>query len=324
MLQMVIITFFVIILASVTLTAESQSFLNNKMFTSHVQGVNIKNDSLDSSDFLESIDNNTVIYKYISEESQIKRAVYCSSDILGFNDYIESGHFFSKDDFSSTLPLAVIGNDVLSDTIEENGEVYYGHNETLYKIIGVFKKTESDLDRAVYLNLTYVIQATGSAGTYYIDGTNSENTMQAVDRIVKHTDGTFFEYEQPKDDMNISHKIKFVLAIVAAFCNLIMTAHYFVLKQKYKIAVKKLCGYTNRHMVAKYVRDISIITIFSYIIGSGAAVFLTKITLSFGDSQFSISSFTAALIIVVITAVIVTCQLIINASKVDISGVLKG
>ncbi|MBQ8012435.1 MAG: hypothetical protein IJ265_12855, partial [Oscillospiraceae bacterium] len=161
-LQMVIITFFVIILSSVTLTADSQSFLNNKMFTSHVQGLNVKNNDLNLSVFADSVGSNAVVYKYLSEESQIKRAVYCSSDVLGFSEYIEIGRFFSKDDCSSELPLAVIGNDVLSDTIEENGEMYYGHNETLYRVIGVFKKTNSDLDRAVYLNLSYVLGPSGS------------------------------------------------------------------------------------------------------------------------------------------------------------------
>ena len=41
-LQMMIITFFIIILSSVTIIAESQSFLNNKMFTSYVKGINLK------------------------------------------------------------------------------------------------------------------------------------------------------------------------------------------------------------------------------------------------------------------------------------------
>ena len=44
-LQMMIITFFIIILSSVTIIAESQSFLNNKMFTSYVKGINLKDDT---------------------------------------------------------------------------------------------------------------------------------------------------------------------------------------------------------------------------------------------------------------------------------------
>lgn len=323
-LQMVIITFFVIILSSVTLTADSQSFLNNKMFTGYVQGLNIKNNDLDLSAFSDSAGSNTVVYKYLSEENQIKRAVYCSSDVLGLGEYIENGRFFTKEDCTSEQPLAVIGNDVLSDTIEENGEMYYGHNETLYKVIGVFKRTDSDLDCAVYLNLSYVLGISGSAGTYYIDSTESENSMQTANDISEHTDSSAFEYEQPQNDMNISHKMKFALAVVAAFCNLLMTAHYFILKQKYKIAVKKLCGYTNKSMMLKYVRNISVITILAYMIGSGLAVLLTRITISFSESQFSISSFVAAFVIAAVTAVVVTCQLIANAAKVNISSVLKG
>ncbi len=323
-LQMVIITFFVIILSSVTLTADSQSFLNNKMFTSNVQGLSVKNNDLNLYTFADSVGSNAVVYKYLSEESQIKRAVYCSSDVLGFSEYIEIGRFFSKEDCRSELPLAVIGNNVLSDTIEENGEMYYGHNETLYRVIGVFKKTNSDLDRAVYLNLSYVLGTSGSAGTYYIDSEDLEHSVQTRDLAAKYTEGTVFEYEQPQNDMNVSHKIKFALAVIAAFCNLLMTAHYFILKQKYKIAVKKLCGYTNKSMMFKYVRNISMITILAYTIGSGLAVLLTRVTLSFSESQFSVSSFAAALIIVVMTAVIVTCQLIANSAKVNISSVLKG
>ncbi|MBQ8010869.1 MAG: ABC transporter permease, partial [Oscillospiraceae bacterium] len=158
----------------------------------------------------------------------------------------------------------------------------------------------------------------------YIDSTGFEHSVQTGNLAAEYTEGTIFEYEQPQNDMNVSHKIKFALAVAAAFCNLLMTAHYFILKQKYKIAVKKLCGYTNKSMMFKYVRNISMITILAYTIGSGLAVLLTRVTLSFSESQFSVSSFVAALVIVVMTAVIVTCQLIANSSKVNISSVLKG
>ena len=97
-LQMMIITFFIIILSSVTIIAESQSFLNNKMFTSYVKGINLKDDTLDFSKITDYAGRNTVIYKYLSEENHIKRAIYCSSDIIGFDQYIENGRFFSNEE----------------------------------------------------------------------------------------------------------------------------------------------------------------------------------------------------------------------------------
>ena len=296
-LQMMIITFFIIILSSVTIIAESQSFLNNKMFTSYVKGINLKDDTLDFSKITDYAGRNTVIYKYLSEENHIKRAIYCSSDIIGFDQYIENGRFFSNEDCNSNYPLAVIGHNVLSDIIEKNGEMYYGHNETLYKVIGVFRKTDSDLDSVVYINLSYIFEVSGSAGIYYIDSTNSENVTQTVNHFLEHINTVLFEYEQPKNDMNVSHKIKFLLAIITAFCNLVITAHYFILKQEYKIAVKKMCGYSNKDMVLKYIGNISLIAIISYALGCGLAIILTNITLSFSESKFAIDCFVVALII---------------------------
>ena len=54
------------------------------------------------------------------------------------------------------------------------------------------------------------------------------------------------------------------------------------------------------------------------------AIILTNITLSFSESKFAIDCFVVALIIIVITAIIVIWQIIVTASRVNISDMLKG
>lgn len=323
---MTIITFFLIILSSFYLVTESSAFLDNNLYTQNVSGIKIDNagDEVSVDDLLKCVSNDSTLYQYLSEENQIKRGVYTTGTTIDFDDYIETGRFFIKDDFDSKKPYAVIGNNILKDVIEENGIKYYGYNGELFEVIGAFEKNNSDLDNVIYLNLTYLLETNGVNGVYFSDSNSAASVEKTISNLYDELGGTLIVYEQEKSDLAIGHKLKFILAIISAICNLFMTAHYFVLKQKYKMAVKKLCGFTNKLICKEYCKIVLMLVCISYIIGVLLAITLSHVTTAFATESVSRGSFILSAILLILTGGLVTIQIIRNAIRVDISSVLKG
>ena len=307
------------------ITVSSAEYLENRMYSANVKGIHIQSADTPILEKIESLNSGYVITKTIDDELRIKRGYYSTSDLFGLSAFIETGRFFTNSDYKENSPVAVIGADIIADTVTENGKTYYGYSNTQYEVIGIFKQTNSDLDKAAYLNLTYLLDSEGSSGLYCIDG-NSEDVSKAVNAFINdsRTKSSEIKIEQKNYDMNVGHKIKFYCAIIAALCNLIIISYYFVSRQSYKTAVKKLCGFTNKRLSVSYAVTLTCITIGGYLIGAGILYLVQKNVPGLQMAMLDPIHYIIVLICIVLSGGLITASIIKKVMKVDISSILKG
>ncbi|MHB8061680.1 MAG: ABC transporter permease [Ruminiclostridium sp.] len=330
--QMTMIGFFLIILSNYYIVSQNKDFLGNDTFSNHVLGVSIsyaepEHDKTDYQLPYNAFEGSYMIYKHISADNHIKRGIYGTNDVFEFSNYIEEGRFFSEQDFQNDKPITVIGTDILSETIMKEGIRYYGVNDSLYEVIGVFRETREDLDNTVFLNLNYLLKHENVTGLYYIDAKETNTAKKIIteieNSIPKELSTMEIKHEKIKEALLPSYKIIYCLVIITAFCNLIITSYFFVIRQKYKTAVKKLCGLTNQRMAFEYGRLIGILTLGAFALTVVAISLFHNNTL-LKMNQLSLINYVLVLFLLILVGVVITYQVVWNSMKVDISSTLKG
>ena len=302
------------------------------MYSNQVKGISISyaGFSQQKTDYQLRYDNfegDFMIYKQISEDQHIKRGVYGTKDVFEFANYIKEGRFFVKQDFKNDEPVTVIGSEIWPQTTVKDGIRYYAVNDSLFKVIGVFKKTGKELDNTIFLNLNYLMAREDVTGLYYIDSKET-NT---VNKLLSKVEGSMppelrakeIKYEKVKEELHPDYKRMFFLVIITALCNLIITSHFFVIRQKYKTAVKKLCGLTNRRIAFEYSVIIAIIIISSFAFNVILINLLNNISLINMD-QLSIINYVLVFFLLLLVGGFITYQIVRDNMKVDISATLKG
>ena len=136
------------ILLAYNLNLSAQDFLSREMFSENVKGIQLSNSGLDSENgdelslSLITSDNDFMLYKYISGDyDEIIRGIYGTADVFDFSNYISEGRFFNSGDYKNKTHTAVIGSNMLSKTIKENGKCYFGYSQELFEVIGIFRQT---------------------------------------------------------------------------------------------------------------------------------------------------------------------------------------
>lgn len=326
-IQIVIITFFVLLLSAFYIKAKGNDFFENGLYSTNVQGFQIKAGQAEEvalQELIQGIDDET-LFRYISEDNHIRRGYYSDkSDYFPFKDYIEKGRFFEEEDFTQKRNVVVIGCEAAEDTFEQAGKMVYGYNGMEYEVVGVFKRTNTDFDKVVYINLLSLFETEDIEGLYYVDGSKQEENEELVKRLIDT--GVQVEkvnYENQYEDMNSIHKIKFILAVIAALCNLLMISVYFSQRQKYKIAVYKLCGIKNKEIGMYYAKRLGLLATFGYLAGC-LLLLVCKNAPFISFEQTGIINYILTLCIICTAIGLVIYQMVRTLRQTDISSSLKG
>lgn len=326
-IQIVIITFFVLLLSAFYFKTRSSDFLENGLYSQNVRGIELKGTGeAQMEQLLGCAKGDITLIKHISDDHHLRRGYYCKEPnrLFPYEGYLAYGRFFSKADYEEKRRVAVIGSEVLADVLEKEGKRYYGYNGKEYEVIGEFRQTASDLDRMVYINLTSLAGTEMDNGIYYIDGMDSAACEKIEESLIKEIEGTAkIKYEHRQEDMNSVHKVKFLLAILAAFCNLTMISFYFAEKQNYKIAVFRLCGLSNLEIGTYYGKRLLLIAVSGYLCGC-VGLYVVKNAAFVSFSQISNVHYLLTGGIVLFSVAVVAASSIRMLGKTDVSRALKG
>lgn len=330
---------FVFILIAYNLHLNQLSFLQRNMYSAYVEGIqlgdyyqmqekgeivtlHLPKSSQTGSDYM--------LYKYLMEDtSEIVRGIYGTADIFSFQDYIQNGRFFQNEDYAGNAAVAVIGSDILVQTFERNGKYYYGYNQELYEVIGVFRETGTVLDQTVYLNLTHLSKQENDYGVYYIDALDSstvESVLEEIESMADYTT-TRMEYQSAVIDLGLGIRNDTLLAFaaIASFLDLLLTTNFFVTRNKYTVAIQKLCGMTRRQLFFTYGRNIFTVISLAYL----TILFVIRYFSSYMGEFFAFRSlplydFLICGLFLILLGVFTTIFTVRLADRMNISAALKG
>lgn len=337
-LQITFVGIFVLVLGVYNMGVKQKDFLERGMYTDNVQGMQL------SSDYLVSVCGETVdfsipqinsgdfmIYKRLSEEyNEIVRGIYGTKDIFEYSSYIKLGKFFDESDYKDKSATAVIGSSMLDKIYTENGKQYFGYDNQLFEVIGIFKETNSDLDYTVYLNLTSLIENMDNYGLYYVDAKTSEiveNVMQSMETNAgKKYSISRVSYEaKTVYGLSAMNNTLLFCAIFAAMINLLISSAFFVADKRYTVAIQKMCGMVRKDLLIQYGKNILILLLISlisvYLIVyyfSGYMGFFFELN-SLGWQHYAITA-----VFLVLIGIVVTRYIVKQAESVDICSTLKG
>lgn len=337
-LQLTFVGVFVLVLCVYNMEVKQKDFLQRGMYTENVQGIQLSSNYLSSVcgevvDFsIPKIDTgNFMIYKRLSEEyNEIVRGIYGTRDVFDYSSYIKEGRFFEQSDYTEKSAVAVIGSSMLDRIYTENGKQYFGYDNQLYEVIGVFKETDSDLDYTVYLNLTSLIENMDNYGLYYVDAQSSqviENVLQVMEDNAREKYSVSRVKYEAKDSYGLSAMNNTLLfcAIFAALINLLISSIFFVTNKKYSVAIQKLCGMTKKDLLLNYGRKVlvllavSLITIYLLI-----TCFSKYMGFFFELDSLVWQHYAVTVILLSLIGFFVTGHIAGQVDKVDISSTLKG
>ena len=330
-LQLTLVSLFVLVLLAFNLDIKATNFLQRGMISQNALGFELLH--VDGSEQISMILSNpsTVIFKDLVDlPRHIVRGYYGRNDIFGFSEWIEEGRFFETNDFEIVVPQAVIGYHQLQEIIEENGHSYIGFDQNRYKVIGVFRETGTDLDHVIYLNLSYILENQSPNGRYFVDGQNESQVEDAMFAIESGTNNNFlinsFLYRDGHEFiMAPFQEMILMIGLVAANANLIMTTISFTSRQKYKVAIQKLCGMTKKDLSIIYLKHLLTINLLAIL-----TVWVTQTLL--GQNQESIlylerlswQHYGVMILCMFSISLVATYVVVKSADGVNISDTLKG
>ena len=274
-----------------------------------------------------------MLYRYLSYGAEAcVRGVYGTQDVFAFSEYLDSGRFFSSEDYSRKAPAAVLGARAAENCVERDGKKYYVYNNTEYEVIGVFGRKDNLLDRAVFLNLTALEETMDQyCGVYYVDAQDPDMVERVVAQIREDAAGkwTIFDMEHETPGSVIMGRMEFTLFVfssISAVLCLLITTIFLISGQRYSIAVKKLVGMTKREMFLENIRHMMTICAGAFGAITGAMALLVHVGkvpffMSSGVGAVHYAAMGGVLLVLGVFNALYTTRL---ACAVDLSMVLKG
>ena len=336
--QITFIGVFILILCVYNMGVSQKGFLERSMYSENVKGIQLSSDYLVSTngevvDFQIPEDDlgNYMIYKRLSEEyNEIVRGVYGTADVFEYSGYISDGNFFTEEDYREQTPTAVIGYSMQDKTYMENGKRYFGYDNQLFEVIGVFKETDTDLDNVVYLNLTSLLNSLENYGLYYIDANDMAVVENVLSYIRNSAEGKYstidVKYESKSSyGLSSMNNTLLVCAVLAAFLNLIVASIFFVMQKQYTVAIQKLCGMTIKELRWLYGKKMLVLAVTGFVticivlrkFSGNLGFFFSLETLSW--QHYLVTAILLAGIVCIVTGFIIR-----YAQEIDISDSLKG
>lgn len=262
-LQCFFIGMLVLVLLGYRMQARRNGFFENELFSENVRGLQMSSgEYMESVDFhVPELDEPFMLYRYLSSgQEESVRGAYGTRDVFGFSEFLESGHFFSAEEFESESPVSVVGAKACERCEERDGKRFYVYNNTEYEVIGVFGRRDNLLDKAVFLNLRALDSTMDQyCGVYYVDAQDPAVIDRVVNRIREDAAGkwTIFDKEHETPGSVIMGRMEFTLFVfssISAVLCLLITTIFLISGQRYSIAVKKLVGMTKREMFRENLR----------------------------------------------------------------------
>ena len=334
MLQILFIGIFIFVLLAYNYKINENDFLANHMYSNNVSGIQLSDHQFpEQVDFeIPCIKSDFMIYKYLAEDSiEIIRGVYGTKDIFQFYKQIETGRFFDINDYEDKSLTVVVGSEILPLTTSENDKKYYIYNQEKYEVIGVFKNTNTDLDNSVYLNLTHLLEVEDNIGLYYVDANRKEVVESVLTQMRQNALGKYrtldVTYESNLDDGlgSMANTLLIFSAIASILC-LCITTIFFIQQQNYSVAIKKMCGMTQKNLFVFYGKRMIALTCISLIL---LILIMKGITITFNNSFFSLTTlsiehYILTTLCMIILAFAIAYYVSKSANKVNISITLKG
>lgn len=336
LLQLFIIGIFILVLLGDKIQVGKKNYFENEMFTKYVKGLQMSSQQLNETvDFSIPIlsDKKYMVYRYISNSEKASvRGVFGTCDVFGFSDMLKDGRFFNGDDYNEKTMTAVVGTEIISDTVEHDGKRFYLFDNAEYEVIGVLDKQSNIADRAVFLNLTALdINISQTGGIYYVDA-KEQGTVDAVIAQLRSEIGDRFTVTSIEFEPINSRELGRYFTTLFVFCNisaimcLIITTIFLIAGQRYSIAVRKLCGMTKRDLFVHYGKAMAGITITAFLLILIAMQLLTNLMpiSVFRDSGIDGGHYLIMGLILAVIGLCNTYYITRLSSAVDISSVLKG
>lgn len=337
-LQITFIGVFVLILCAYNIKVEEKDFLKRGMLTKNVQGIQV------SSEYLASVKGEVVdlqipkttagdymIYKRLSEEfNEIVRGIYGTKDVFDYSGYLSKGRFFTESDYENKTPTAVVGSSMIDKVYEKDGKQYFGYNNQLFEVIGIFRETDSDLDNTVYLNLTNLLQNTDNYGLYYVDAQKAE-IVNSVIKVMETNAGNSYSTSevsyQPLNTYTLGETNNMLLlcAVLGAVLNLFISNIFFIAHKKYEVAIQKFCGMTKKDLCLVYGKRIFLVLAAGFL----SVYFIIRYLAKYMGYFFALETlkwqhFSVTAILLVIMGGVVTGCIVRQAQQINISESLKG
>lgn len=336
LMQLVIIGIFILVLSGDRIHMGQKNYFENEMFTEHVKGLQMSNLQLNEKvAFLIPIlpDTDYMVYRYLSNsEKATVRGVFGTSDVFGFSGMLKEGRFFTDNDYDAKTMTAVIGANIIPETLEHNEKRFYLYDNVEYEVIGVFAEQGNIADRAVFLNLMALdanISQTG--GIYYVDA-KEQDAVDAVIEQIKFEVGNRFTVTNIAFEPMTSRELGRYFTTLFVFCNIsailcfVITTIFLISSQRYSIAVRKLCGMTKWDLFMHYGKVMACIIIVAFLL-----IVLTMQLLTiflpisvFRDSGINAGHYLIMGLILVGIGFCSTYHITRLSSAIDISSVLKG
>ena len=335
-LQCFFIGMLVLVLLGYRMQARREGFFENELFSENVRGLQMSSGELQESvDFKvpEMSNEPYMLYRYLSSGAQESvRGVFGTRDVFGFSEFLESGRFFSTEDYSGKAPVAVLGAKACERCAERDGKKFYVYNNTEYEVIGVFGRRDNALDKMVFLNLSALDCTMDQyCGVYYVDAQDPAVVDRVISQIRADAAGkwTIFDMVHETPGSVIMGRMEFTLFVfssISAVLCLLITTIFLISGQRYSIAVKKLVGMTKREMFLENIRHMMTICTGAFGAITGTMMLLVHV----GKVPFFVSSGVGIIHFAVMGGVLLVLG-VFNAlyttrlaCAVDLSMVLKG
>lgn len=336
LLQLLIIGVFILVLLGAYIQMGKKNYFENEMFTENVKGLQISSLQSNEDGGLSIpilMNQDYMLYRYIPivGEGAI-RGVFGTSDVFGFSAFLKEGRFFNEDDYNTKTMTAVIGQDMIKETLQHDGKRYYLYNHAEYEVIGVFAKQRNIADQMVFLNLTALDQDIGPKdGIYFVDA-KEQDTVDTVVEALRAENEVRFTFANiefvPSTTWMLGNNFTtlFIFGTISVALCLVINTIFLIDGQRYSIAVRKLCGMTKPDLFGYYGKIMAGITIAAFVLIIIAMRIFTSLM---PDSVFSNTSlngwhYLVTGIILVVIGLCNTYYITRLSSDVDISSVLKG
>ncbi|MBQ4627722.1 MAG: ABC transporter permease [Clostridia bacterium] len=207
------------------------------------------------------------------------------------------GRFFTQEECSQVLDIAVVGKNVLKDfVVEKDGKRILTYEGKDYEVIGIVGREghETTIDDWVFLTAETVSDLLGMR--FYpilIEGQTDEITEAVLKNIEVNSEGRYIFSSMnvnPHIDLGISNNFLMIF-VVLILLTVIVFSVYYIDKIKYIINVKKFIGYSRWMIFADTAVQFISISSLSFFVGNGLMLLASKTLLNdvelFSDFQIN-------------------------------------
>ena len=351
-LTFLMITIFAVIFSNQLLKAAVNNRYYNNFYGGDCRKIKIEASEPKFTLDVTDLGDNYVIYDHLSSDNDSisyvddqVRAVY------GKGAYPKppmlEGEYFTEEQLLSSEPLCVIGSEAKerTATLADDGNWYYPYRGINYKVIGIAGLDKvSDIDIAVFLNWGGYFSTTDLyAGTYYIDA-NSDTVIDSVflefvaelDSLLEQADSK----RAPFSYMQLVHKsmirqfdstvqLIYIICIIILMVNLLLVSLYYISKNEYIFAVKKLCGFSLTEILFDVTGKYILLGAGGFALGLGALLIIKNFfTESISNdfiyfTELSASSLAVSFVFIVALAFIVSIIPVSRVYAIDTGEKLK-